>query len=127
MAESSIFSATIGKKPGAAPQPSSVRGVRTGRHQARILRGGMRFSIKEIDVLERDVILRTPFRFGAATLTRAPQAFVRARIRLENDEEADGGAAELLVQNWFRKDASLTDDENVDHIRGVLALARGTY
>src|SRR5258706_2178534 len=127
MAESSIFSATIGKKPGAAPQPSSVRGVRTGRHQARILRGGMRFSIKEIDVLERYVIWRTRFGSGAATLTRAPQAFVRARIRLENGEEAEGGAAELLVPKWFDKDPSLSDEENFDQLRASLALGRESY
>ncbi len=87
----------------------------------------MRFSIKEIDVLERDVILRTPFRFGAATLTRAPQAFVRARIRLENGEEAEGGAAELLVPKWFDKDASLSDEENFDQLRASLALGRESY
>jgi hypothetical protein len=87
----------------------------------------MRFSIKEIDLLERDVALRTPFRFGAATLTGAPQAFVRARIRLENGEEAEGGAAELLVPKWFDKDASASDEENVAQLRASLALGRESY
>jgi hypothetical protein len=87
----------------------------------------MRFSIKEIDVLERDVALRMPFRFGAATLTHAPQAFVRARIRLENGEEAEGGAAELLVPKWFDKDPSLSDEENFDQLRASLTLGRESY
>lgn len=87
----------------------------------------MRFSIKEIDVLERDVLLRMPFRFGAATLTRAPQAFVRARIRLENGKEAEGGAAELLVPKWFDKDPSVGDEEDIAQLRASLALARQSY
>jgi hypothetical protein len=87
----------------------------------------MRFSIKEIDVLERDVALRMPFRFGAATLTHAPQAFVRARIRLENGEEAEGGAAELLVPKWFDKDPALGDEEDIDQLRASLTLARESY
>src|SRR5258705_5633277 len=87
----------------------------------------MRFSIKEIDVLERDVAVRMPFRFGAATLTHAPQAFVRARIRLENGEEAEGGAAELLLPKWFEKDVSTSDEENFAQLRASLALGRESY
>ena len=40
-----------------------------------------RFRVTAIDLLERDVKLRMPFRFGVVTLTAAPQAFARARIR----------------------------------------------
>lgn len=40
------------------------------------------FEVLAIDLFERDVRLRMPFRFGVVTLTEAPQAFVRARIRL---------------------------------------------
>jgi hypothetical protein len=39
------------------------------------------FHIAAIELYERPVALRIPFRFGAATVTEAPQAFVRARIR----------------------------------------------
>ena len=53
----------------------------------------MRFSVKDIGFFEREVRLRMPFRFGAVTLTQAPQAFARARIRLENGIEAQGAAA----------------------------------
>jgi hypothetical protein len=37
-----------------------------------------RFVVESIDLFERDVALRMPFRFGVVTLTAAPQAFVRA-------------------------------------------------
>jgi len=41
--------------------------------------------IGAIELYERPVRLRLPFRFGVVTLTECPQAFVRARI-----ETADG-------------------------------------
>lgn len=87
----------------------------------------MRFSVKEISLFERDVVLRLPFRFGAATLTRAPQAFVRARIRLENGRESQGAAAELLAPKWFDKDPALSNEENFAQLRASLALAREAY
>jgi hypothetical protein len=87
----------------------------------------MRFSIRELAVYERDVRLRMPFRFGIVTLTEAPQAFVRARIRLENGREAEGGAAELLAPKWFDKDPRLSNEQNFDQLRASLALAREAY
>ena len=87
----------------------------------------MRFSIKEIDLFERDVRLRLPFRFGVVTLTHAPQAFVRARVELENGKQAEGGAAELLVPKWFDKNPALSNEENIDQLRASLALARQSY
>ncbi len=84
----------------------------------------MRFSVQEIAVYERQVRLRMPFRFGIVTLTEAPQAFVRARIRLENGKEAEGGAAELLAPKWFDKDPALTNEQNFDQLRASLALAQ---
>ncbi|HEX6268480.1 MAG TPA: mandelate racemase [Burkholderiales bacterium] len=87
----------------------------------------MKFSIREISLYERDVRLRMPFRFGVATLTEAPQAFVRARIRLENGREAEGGAAELLAPKWFDKDPALSNEQNFEQLRASLALARDAY
>ena len=87
----------------------------------------MRFSIKEISVFERDVALRMPFRFGVVTLTQAPQAFVRARIRLENGKESQGASAELLAPKWFDKDPALSNEDNFAQLRASLALAREAY
>src|SRR5437588_11594424 len=58
------------------------------------------FRVIAIELYERPVALRIPFRFGAATVTHAPQAFVRARIRLSDNAstgiEAHSGAAEVM-------------------------------
>jgi hypothetical protein len=65
-----------------------------------------------------------PFRFGVVTLTESPQAFVRARIRLEDGREAEGAAAELLAPKWFDKDPALSNEDNVDQLRASLCRAR---
>ena len=43
--------------------------------------GAVKLRIAALELFERDVRLRMPFRFGVVTLTESPQAFVRARIR----------------------------------------------
>ena len=87
----------------------------------------MRFSITAIDLFERDVVLRMPFRFGVVTLERSPQAFVRASIRLADGREATGAAAEMLVPKWFDKDPALSNEDNLAQLRASLALARDAY
>ena len=87
----------------------------------------MRFALRQIDLFERDVRLRLPFRFGIVTLTQAPQAFVRARIRLENGREAEGSAAEFLAPKWFDKNPALSNEQNFDQLRLSLSLAREAY
>ena len=86
-----------------------------------------RFRVTAIDLLERDVRLRMPFRFGVVTLTESPQAFVRARIRLDDGREAAGAAAELLAPKWFDKDPALSNADNYDQLRASLARARAQY
>ncbi len=85
------------------------------------------FSIAEIRCHERPVTLRLPFRFGAVTVTHAPQAFVRARIRLADGREAWGISAELMVPKWFDKTASLTEAASFDQLRTSLAAAASAY
>jgi hypothetical protein len=85
------------------------------------------FSIEAIDLFERDVRLRMPFRFGVVTLTEAPQGFARVRIRLENGRTAQGAAAELLAPKWFDKNRALSNEDNFDQLRQSLALARDSY
>jgi L-alanine-DL-glutamate epimerase-like enolase superfamily enzyme len=86
-----------------------------------------RFRVADIELRERDVRLRMPFRFGVVTLTESPQAFVRARIRLEDGREAWGAAAELLAPKWFDKDPALSNEDNVEQLRRSLGLARDAY
>src|SRR5215467_4449743 len=85
------------------------------------------FSIGAIDVFERPVRLRLPFRFGAATLEEAPQAFVRARIRFPDSREASGWAAELMVPKWFDKSTQRSNADNLADLRRSLAFAAQAY
>ena len=87
----------------------------------------MRFAIKEVSFFERDVRLRMPFRFGVVTLTAAPQAFVRARIRLENGTQSEGAAAELLAPKWFDKNPALSNEDNFEQLRNSMRKARAAY
>ncbi|HUQ24032.1 MAG TPA: enolase C-terminal domain-like protein [Burkholderiales bacterium] len=87
----------------------------------------MRFSVTEILFFERDVRLRMPFRFGVVTLTQAPQAFARARIRLENGKESEGAAAELLAPKWFDKNPALSNEDNFEQLRHSMRQAREAY
>ena len=86
-----------------------------------------RFAVEAIDLFERQIRLRMPFRFGVVTLTAAPQAYARARIRLENGGPSEGAAAEMMAPKWFDKDPGLSDEDNVEQLRGSLALAREAY
>jgi len=87
----------------------------------------LRFTIVALDLFERDVHLRLPFRFGAVTVRAAPQAFVRARIRDTNGHEATGWTAELMVPKWFDKSPARSSDDNIEDLRRALALARDAY
>lgn len=87
----------------------------------------MRFSIQNVDFFERQVRLRMPFRFGIVTLTEAPQAFVRAKIALENGKQSEGAAAELLAPKWFDKNPALSNEDNFEQLRGSMRRARAAY
>src|SRR4029079_5197408 len=89
--------------------------------------GAVKLKIVAIEFLERDVRLRMPFRFGVATLTESPQAFVRARIRTEDGHEAEGAAAELLAPKWFDKKPTLSNEDNYEQLRASLRSARERY
>ncbi|EJC72205.1 hypothetical protein Rleg10DRAFT_0611 [Rhizobium leguminosarum bv. trifolii WSM2012] len=82
-----------------------------------------RVRIAEIDAFERDIRLRLPFRFGAATLEKAPQAFLRVRVEDEGGRTAIGAAAEMMVPKWFDKKPALTPAQNVDQLRDSIRIA----
>ncbi|WEX75536.1 mandelate racemase [Sinorhizobium numidicum] len=75
------------------------------------------------EFFERQVDFRFPFRFGAAHVERAPQAFVRVRIADEQGRQAAGWSAEMMMPKWFDKDPALSPEDNVDELRKSLRLA----
>ena len=89
--------------------------------------GSVKLRIAALDFLERDVRLRMPFRFGVVTLTEAPQAFARVRLRLPDGRSATGGSAELLAPKWFDKNPALSNEDNFDQLRRSLGIARELY
>lgn len=86
-----------------------------------------RLTLQEVAILERDVVLRMPFRFGVVTLTAAPQAFLRARIRLADGREGWGTAADVLAPKWFDKSPGLSNEDNFQQLRRAMILAAGAY
>lgn len=83
--------------------------------------------VREVLLYERDTHFRLPFRFGAATLTEAPQAFARVRIGLPDGRSEWGAAAELMVPKWFDKDPARSAGENLGQLRLSCALASAAY
>jgi len=86
-----------------------------------------RFQVAAVELYERPVKLRMPFRFGVVTLTAAPQAFLRACIRLEDGREGWGAGAEILAPKWFDKNLALSNEDNFDQLRLALRLASDAY
>lgn len=86
--------------------------------------GRPRIRVEDVHFFERHVSFRMPFRFGIVTLTEAPQVFVRAQVRIEDNLHEVGQAAELLAPKWFDKDPGLTNEQNFDQLRKSLAIAR---
>lgn len=87
----------------------------------------LRFALREIELYERPVVLRLPFRFGVVTLTQCPQAFVRARIEFADGASAWGAAAEMMAPKWFDKNLALSNEDNFAQLRDVLLMARDAY
>jgi hypothetical protein len=82
-----------------------------------------RVRLLEATFHERQVTLRLPFRFGVVSLTRAPQVFVRARVRLADGRQGEGVSADMLVPKWFDKSPALSNEDNFDQLRLSLRMA----
>jgi hypothetical protein len=82
--------------------------------------------VRAVALFERPVTLRLPFRFGAATVTRCPQAFVRVELDV-GGRTVEGATAELMVPKWFDKSPGLTHEQNFEQLREALRSAAESY
>lgn len=87
---------------------------------------GVPITVKAVSLFERPVCLRLPFRFGAATVTSCPQAFVRVDIEVGGRRHA-GASSELMVPKWFDKSPALTHEQNFEQLREALRTASEHY
>src|SRR5262245_54166877 len=88
----------------------------------------MNIHLLEGDIHLIDLRTRMPFKYGIATLTAAPHAFVRVRAEIDG-VVSTGVAADLLPPRWFTKDPSRSPgdetDEMLEVIEHAVAAARG--
>jgi len=89
-------------------------------------RPAVRLRLRAVELFERPVTLRLPFRFGAATVTHCPQAFVRVVADVDG-RSCEGAAAELMVPKWFDKNPALTHAQNFAQLREALRIAAAAY
>src|SRR5262245_59883749 len=77
------------------------------------------------DVHLIDLATRLPFKYGIATMTRAPQAFVRLFVEI-NGRESIGISADILPPKWFTKIADKPLDQEIDEMLEVIDHAVAT-
>lgn len=82
----------------------------------------MRIRIGRGDIHLIDLQTRLPFKYGIATMTRAPQAFVRVEADIDGRAEC-GIAADLLPPKWFKKDPHQPLDDELDEMLRVVEHA----
>jgi hypothetical protein len=82
--------------------------------------------VRDVALFERPATLRLPFRFGAATVTHCPQAFVRVGLDV-GGRRFEGATAELMVPKWFDKSPDLTHEQNFEQLREALRGAGEAY
>lgn len=88
----------------------------------------MTIRIHDGQIYRFDMQTRMPFRYGIATLTRLPHAFVRLEVEVDGTT-CVGIAADHLPPKWFTKDPDKPPADEIDEmlrvVRQALALARG--
>ncbi|MEO5669958.1 MAG: mandelate racemase [Ramlibacter sp.] len=87
----------------------------------------LRLRVAEVQLLERQIPFRVPFRFGAVVTTQSPQAYVRVRIELDDGRGAWGCASQLLGAKWFDKNPARSAEQNYADLREAVALTASAY
>jgi hypothetical protein len=86
-----------------------------------------KLAVRDIAFFERPIDFVRPFRFGAVTITKATQVFVRAEIVLEDGSTSVGGSAEMMAPKWFDKRPHLSAEQSAAELRRALNIARDLY
>jgi hypothetical protein len=82
----------------------------------------MNIHIHHGDVFLLDLRTRLPFKYGIATMTRTPHAFVRVHVDIDG-KPSIGVAADHLPPKWFTKDPAKPIDEEIDEMLRVITRA----
>src|SRR5215475_329132 len=82
----------------------------------------MNIHILHGDVFLLDVRTRLPFKYGIATMTRTPHAFVRVQAEVDG-KPASGIAADHLPPKWFTKDPARPIEEEIEEMLRVITHA----
>ena len=86
----------------------------------------MRIALKEAQLALRNSTTRIPFRYGAAVLTRCPQAVLRVTIDCDGKTQ-QGFSGDCLPPSWFDKSPDKDFARQIDDMLRVFALARETF
>jgi hypothetical protein len=84
----------------------------------------MNIHVRHGDVHLLDVRTRLPFKYGIATMTQTPHAFVRVRLEVDG-RPASGVAADHLPPKWFTKDPAKPIEEEIEEMLRVITHALG--
>jgi hypothetical protein len=84
----------------------------------------MQVHIRDGDIHLLDLRTRMPFKYGIATMTSTPHAFVRLRAEVDGTP-ATGIAADHLPPKWFTKDPARPVAEEIGDMARVIAHAVG--
>lgn len=84
----------------------------------------MKLHVREGDIHLLDIRTRMPFKYGIATMTTTPHAFVRLRVEIDG-RLWTGIAADHLPPKWFTKDPAKPLAEEIADMLGVIEHARG--
>ncbi len=76
----------------------------------------LNYSVKALQVSERPVRLRLPFRFGDTIVTETAEAYLQVIVEGPNGV-VSGVSAQLMVPRWFDKRPGQSNDDTVNSLR----------
>ena len=86
----------------------------------------MNLRVCEADLHLHNLHTRMPFKYGIATMTRMPMAFVRVALEINGRPPVLGVAADLLPPKWFTKDPARDVLDEIHEMLDVIETAMET-